>query len=519
MKLIRIGSSPSCDIVLKSDFVSSLHAEMTLLDDGSIFLEDKNSKNGTKVGNERITPGSEIQVQRGDLITFADKTLVWAQVPKNENLSGYKAVYNIGSNYRNDIILNGQAVSRFHASLRIKDGKAFIHDNGSRNGTLINGEKAEVNKDVQIKKGDNVVCGTEDITGQIQSLIPSMPWLKVASIVGGVAAVAVLVAVVFWLLPKSDTERVVKDPALYRPATVYVRTIFHPVVIFDDDNPMPGKWDGKIHINELTMQSQATAFFLDSLGRMGTNRHVALPWENMPEELNESIKQYIENQLPKINISSMESLTEFVTKSIFGKTVYQYACEKYRDGDAIIRCIINVTDRLKKAHRTISGEIDHIQVGYPGNYYTHADEFQRCNVLKVSDNKDIDLAILQLNNKKTPTDIVHLFRPADFYSEPLEPLKDVLYTIGYPQGMSMAQDDKTKSMEPTIRETKCSKEPGKYAFEFQSNSIGGSSGSPVFNKYGQLVGVLYGGYSVAGGSTMAVHAKFLKKMYDEEVGM
>ena len=225
MKLIRIGSSPSCDIVLKSDFVSSLHAEMTLLDDGSIFLEDKNSKNGTKVGNERITPGSEIQVQRGDLITFADKTLVWAQVPKNENLSGYKAVYNIGSNYRNDIILNGQAVSRFHASLRIKDGKAFIHDNGSRNGTLINGEKAEVNKDVQIKKGDNVVCGTEDITGQIQSLIPSMPWLKVASIVGGVAAVAVLVAVVFWLLPKSDTERVVKDPALYRPARAVRRCL------------------------------------------------------------------------------------------------------------------------------------------------------------------------------------------------------------------------------------------------------------------------------------------------------
>ena len=57
MKIIKIGSSQSCDIVLDSNFVSSLHAEMTILDDGQIILEDKNSKNGTQVGNKRIEPG------------------------------------------------------------------------------------------------------------------------------------------------------------------------------------------------------------------------------------------------------------------------------------------------------------------------------------------------------------------------------------------------------------------------------------------------------------------------------
>ena len=34
---------------------------------------------------------------------------------------------------------------------------------------------------------------------------------------------------------------------------------------------------------------------------------------------------------------------------------------------------------------------------------------------------------------------------------------------------------------------------------------------------GELVGVLFGGYSIAGGATKAVHAKFLRKMYDEEI--
>ena len=71
-------------------------------------------------------------------------------------------------------------------------------------------------------------------------------------------------------------------------------------------------------------------------------------------------------------------------------------------------------------------------------------------------------------------------------------------------------------MEPSIKETKCSKEPSKYDFELQESSVGGSSGSPIFNEAGQLVGVLWGGTSIAGGFTKAMHAKYLKKLCDEE---
>ena len=76
-------------------------------------------------------------------------------------------------------------------------------------------------------------------------------------------------------------------------------------------------------------------------------------------------------------------------------------------------------------------------------------------------------------------------------------------------------NEKTKSLEPNIIETKCSKTQDKYDFEFQANSVGGSSGSPIFNKKGQLVGVLHGGYR---GTTVtyAVLAKYLKKLYDEK---
>ena len=43
MKLIKIGSTPTSDVQLASTYVSSSHAEITLLDTGEIILEDLNS--------------------------------------------------------------------------------------------------------------------------------------------------------------------------------------------------------------------------------------------------------------------------------------------------------------------------------------------------------------------------------------------------------------------------------------------------------------------------------------------
>ncbi len=510
MKLIKIGSSQACQLVLNSKHVSSLHAEITLLDDGQILLEDKKSLNGTFVNGNKIEPMRAITIQRGDRVTFADEQLVWARIPVVEKLSNYKAVYNIGSNYRNDIILNNQTVSNYHASLRIdKKGKVYIHDNGSTNGTKVNGVNVAKDKDVLIKKGDVVNCSTEDITDQIQQFFPSNKWKKVAAAVAGVAALALLVFGVYkWITGSSCPA-----PSQVRTAVVYVRTVFHPTVTFDN-NPMPGYWDGEVAFSEIPIQ--ATAFFMDSEGRMGTNRHVAAPWESLSNDEQEKIKQEIEDNLPKSN--SVDDINEFLQSSIFAQPVLNYALAKCNNNrQRFISLVINATSRLRKSTYKVSGKIDDITVGYPGKYYTHIDEFKRCNVLKISDSPEIDLAILQLNDKKTPEDVKFLFKPSEFFTGTLKPLKEKLYTIGYPAGIFWGLDDKNKSLEPNQRETQCSKEPSKYDFELPTVSVGGSSGSPVYNKKGQLVGVLYASNSVAGGSSKAVHAKFLKKLYDEEL--
>ena len=163
----------------------------------------------------------------------------------------------------------------------------------------------------------------------------------------------------------------------------------------------------------------------------------------------------------------------------------------------------------------ITGYLDYVAVGFPDRKYTSISEFQRCDTLAVAKDSQVDLAILQLNDKKTPEKIKYVFDVNNWNTKTLVPLKDKLYTIGYPAGMMWGQDGKSDALAPSLYETKCSQTPTRYDFQLQNASIGGSSGSPVFNEKGELVGVLYGSYEKV--ASKAIQAKFLKNLYDEYV--
>ena len=127
MRLLKIGRDATCDIVLHSEKVSSLHAEITLMNSGDILLEDKGSHNGTFIQNQAIKPGKPVNVRRGDAIRFADVELQWSQIPMPEDNSAYKAIYGIGSHFNNDIQISGGTVSRYHATIKVgKNNKVYI---------------------------------------------------------------------------------------------------------------------------------------------------------------------------------------------------------------------------------------------------------------------------------------------------------------------------------------------------------------------------------------------------------
>ena len=66
-----IGSSPDCDIIFQNQLISSQHAEVMLKSDGSCWIKDLNSRNGTSVNGMELNFDSERMLQDNDTINIA----------------------------------------------------------------------------------------------------------------------------------------------------------------------------------------------------------------------------------------------------------------------------------------------------------------------------------------------------------------------------------------------------------------------------------------------------------------
>lgn len=545
--LLKVGRANACNIRFNSPNVSSLHAEIIVADDGKIYINDTNSTNGTYVGNERLQPGQEREVRRGDLIRFADSTLNWAQVPHPESGANLLQVVNIGSDYRNNMVIDDPFVSRFHAKIKVgKNKKATIRDLSSSNGTIVNGMKIAPNRDVPIKRGDSVLLGNKDISAELANILPNpTPVGKIIAITcGAVAAVAAIIVAVFMFFPGFMNKSQPWAPQDARQAVVYVTATYIQSAKLDDCPINADIWTSvmskyfsgvTVEVGEIPTEAvpyNATAFFIDREGRMGTNRHVAMPWDTQYQDNKEiqaqkaQMEQFVDRYLPN-EVSSMDdveainSLVGEDSRFAIWNMIYTQTVREYKDGKISnpLSYINSMIRQLRKSKISTVGRLVEIKVGYPGRNYTHTDEYDRCVPTTVSDTPDIDLAILQLNTKKTPADIVRVFDPVDYYKGDVKPLETKLVWIGYPRGNNWNMDEKTHSLEPQIRETQIAKVPSKYNYEVQGEVVGGASGSPVYDPAtGRLYGVLWG-YN-AGGATygQACQAKYLYKLYKEDLG-
>lgn len=519
MKLLKIGSTANCNIVFNSEYVSGLHAELLLTDDGKMFLEDKNSLNGTFVGNKKLTPNEEVRVQRGDLVRFGDCELNWNRVPVNYGPKNGEVWYNIGSSQKVEIPVSSPFVGRYHAILMQKDKKFFIMDNDSKNGTLVDGKKIPANKFVPLKRGQNVICGDSDVTEQIQAYMPQkLTWLKPTMIsLAALAAVVGIVILILNIIHHTD----------YVPATVYVQASYHYVAVLEtEDIPVTRSvWEsiddntpyGNLLFTNNPMYS-GTAFFIDQNGVMATNRHVAVPWEYEKDDvrttlLNEA-NSMRKSQLRVTECKTYEDIDE-LKKTKWGKMIY---LQWGTSGDLSVANLNAMITRMLNAKISLKGVMDFISVGYPDRYYTHLDELDRSFVLADSGTDEKDVALLQLNTKKTPEAIAKNIIDVNkkIYTGEMKPLADKLVMIGYPYGESHAISESTHSLQPVVREVMVGMKPARYTFEYQGESLPGASGSPIFNpKNGMLYGINWGRWTAGATFGQACKAQYLKELYDE----
>lgn len=514
MRLLKVGRDSSCDIVLHSDKASALHAEITILNNGDILLEDKNSRNGTFVMNRPIKSGTQVSIKRGDAIRFGDVELIWDQVPRPEDLSRFKAVYGIGKSMRNDIQIAGNAVSRYHATLKIdKSGKAFLQDH-SKNGSTINGERLNPGQTRQVKRGDSIVCGGVPVN--LSQFIPGNPSRK---IVGIAAAIAVLVIgswAAWTYIPWNSPISPVTTQAMENASACVYGGYYYEINVKDDPfkkviKGWPDKWylgvgsNGKLQVNTSTeglnpIGYTGTAFFISKDGEMGTNRHIAVPWEYRDAEDEENIRQ----QMEKARQATSGNLYELL---------YSARALSLSDANAWL-------SRYQKSPLEIGGKHAFFGVGLTGSRVNNQIDLQQAQVIAESGDPKKDVALIRLNSRKTPDYIVKMgaiydIENARIDERTLKPQDEELIITGYPMGETVTnQTFDGKELRPTIHKASLSKTPDDNQIQIQAVGIGGQSGSPVIDKSHRLVGVLCSGFSGTE-VTYCCNIKHLVELYNK----
>lgn len=514
MRLLKIGRDVGCDIVIQDKSVSSLHAEIVMLDSGDMTLEDKNSTNGTYVMNQRIKSGTQVNIKRGDKIVFGSAELNWSQVPQPEDNSAYKGIYGVGSHFSNYIQVSGQTVSRYHATIKHgKDGKFYIVDH-SKNGTTLDGVKLQKNVPYRIKKKSVVVCGGATVD------LSRLPWPSNAgkTVLTIAAGIVVIVGLAFAVKLLIGGEKKRSDQYIYNQyekSVVMIGGIFHYEVqiegwtkeTFDTYNayvraasrirgmnldtiPMRLNCEGDADPNaEKDKVYFGTGFFVSDEGVLATNLHIVKPWLfDESKEILETREKYYNEVLA----DNYEVIKDFDIKWLSSLQIANIGKVK----------VVGVLDLLAIC---------------PQNQIFDETNLTKCRVVMGGDDPNIDVALLQVMTRETPRGCtkVDIADSVDVNDDALNVGKHV-YTMGFPGGYAyqMAVDPGENPIRLYAQGGSISQGETEYLFGFNAPSTGGASGSPIFNEYGKLIGVLNSGLGVQG-YNYGVKAKYLMQLIDQ----
>lgn len=500
MKLTVFGRDPQqADVVLSSTFVSGYHAELIQLDNGDMYLVDKSS-NGTTLNGNKLVPGKETPVRRGDNVMFADVPLNWGQVEEIRMPADVKEVKTIGAHYTSDIKVQGAGVSRFHAAIRQnKDGKWSICDY-SKNGTTVNGQRLPKNTYVPVKAGDEIVCAGVPVMNPI----PKKTHEKIIGIVSAavVACAAIVVAIV--MIPKVWAPE--KIYASYNPSVLLMACGYHFEVecgtLDVSQLPDPDDWDDHLYSNFVIktnedgdkyiqeydgnneMFGHATGFFIGEKGNIVTNLHVARPW-----------------------------LAETMSTNTGMKTIISVAEEYYRhklsdlieEGEAV--SLIQYLPQLK-----VKGVLDYCIVIPNNNYFDESNSY-RCSEVIVSDNQNVDLAIMRLQQTYLPVGATYV--PLKKITDKAPKLGEPVFTSGFPGAILSISDLDNKQVQVNSVRGEITKNDDTYSFVTTAPISGGASGSPVFNQYGQLVGVMNAQVAGKQSYNMGIYSSYLLELIEK----
>lgn len=505
MKLTVIGRNPQeADIVLNNDYVSNYHAELIQLDNGEMILIDK-STNGTTINGGRLTPGKEYSVKRGYDIKFANVPLDWSLIQDIVIPQNVIETKSIGTHHKNDICLQSSLASRCHATMRqMSDKKWYICDH-SKNGTSINGKRIPSNRYVPITCKDEISCAGVPIQNPLpaKGMFGKIIWILAACIVLGIG-----IALLSKIIPSNYSDEQLYQK--YAPSTALLLCEYHFEVTCGSLDmsklPDPDYYDrrNEEYTKTLTdkfivsdsiiipyndnmngMAYTATGFFIGEDGHIVTNLHVAKPW------LSSTIKT--------------ENMSSAVTIQSLANDYYRAKLNKLVDQGftPAIQYISQVE---------VKGVLDYV-ILVPNGAYLDEKSAINCHEVICSEDPEIDLAIFKIKSQTMPVGVTPI--PLKKISSDAPQTGMHIYTIGFPYGLDLLDNIEGTQIQAHGVGAAISRTDNPKTFGFDGVTSLGASGSPIFNKNGKLVGVLYGKISDSQGYNFAVRSKYLNNLINQ----
>lgn len=208
--VVRIGRDKGNEVCVHRDTISSLHAVIEY-QNGDFFLEDQRSRNGTRLNGTPLPPNTTRRLKSGDEIAFhthvfrfllpevapagetvmdfdAAAVLGGPQPPDAmplallvdvENITGRKTLSlrgqsnRIGRGAPSELVIAQKSISGIHATIEFRDGRFYLEDQRSKNGTRLNGAPLPPNTPRKLKSGDEITFDVYRFIFMLENQLPS----------------------------------------------------------------------------------------------------------------------------------------------------------------------------------------------------------------------------------------------------------------------------------------------------------------------------------------------------------
>lgn len=162
LKLSSIINISITVLIILVDLITSLLIAIGKFSDKSIKTERSINQESSSIV---YSGGGETELLTNDSFT-PTIALNGVNTPKPINIIINKSEFVIGKNSQlvDGVILFNNAISRIHCTVLCNNGKYFLRDEGSSNGTYINGVRVQFKGQAPIKLGDTIKLANSEFT-------------------------------------------------------------------------------------------------------------------------------------------------------------------------------------------------------------------------------------------------------------------------------------------------------------------------------------------------------------------